>query len=53
MECANGTITSPSHCSGQAEAKDADLKALASKMLPVVQGHLKHARELSTSVASK
>jgi putative membrane protein len=33
----------------QANAKDADLKALAGKMLPVVQGHLKHARELVAS----
>lgn len=31
----------------QANAKDADLKALASKMLPVVEGHLQHAREMS------
>ena len=30
----------------QANAQDADLKALADKMLPVVQGHLKHAQEL-------
>ena len=28
-------------------AKDADLKALAGKMLPVVEGHLQHARETS------
>ncbi|MGI4778433.1 MAG: DUF4142 domain-containing protein [Janthinobacterium lividum] len=28
-------------------AKDADLKALAGKMLPVVEGHLQHAREMS------
>ncbi len=31
----------------QAKAKDADLKALATKMLPVVDGHLQHARELA------
>lgn len=31
----------------QANAKDADLKALATKMLPVVDGHLNHARELA------
>jgi len=37
----------------QAEAKDADLKALAGKMLPIVQGHLKHARELATRTAGK
>ena len=30
----------------QTGAKDGDLKALATQMLPVVQGHLKHAREL-------
>jgi putative membrane protein len=30
----------------QSSAKDADVKALASKMLPVVQAHLKHAQEL-------
>jgi putative membrane protein len=30
----------------QTGAKDADVKALAAKMLPVVQAHLKHAREL-------
>ena len=30
----------------QATAKDADVKALAGKMLPVVQAHLKHAHEL-------
>lgn len=34
----------------QAEAKDADVKALATKMLPVVQGHLKHAQQLASSV---
>jgi putative membrane protein len=28
-------------------AEDADLKALAGKMLPVVEGHLQHAREMS------
>jgi putative membrane protein len=33
----------------QAQAKDADLKALASKMLPVVQAHLQHARQLAAS----
>ncbi|CAA2109716.1 hypothetical protein VVAX_05987 [Variovorax paradoxus] len=37
----------------QANAKDADLKALAEEMLPVVQGHLQHARELNTSIAKK
>lgn len=31
----------------QANAKDADLKALAGKMLPVVEGHLQHARDLA------
>lgn len=31
----------------QAQAKDADLKALAAKMLPVVQGHLQHAQQLA------
>ncbi|MEZ2299317.1 DUF4142 domain-containing protein [Variovorax sp. RCC_210] len=31
----------------QAQAKDADLKALAEKMLPVVQGHLEHAQQLA------
>lgn len=31
----------------QAKAKDADLKALATKMLPVVDGHLQHAHELA------
>ncbi len=31
----------------QASAKDADLKALAGKMLPVVEGHLQHARDLA------
>ncbi|MDM0009464.1 DUF4142 domain-containing protein [Variovorax sp. J22G73] len=31
----------------QAEAKDADLKALATKMLPAVQGHLQHAQDLA------
>jgi putative membrane protein len=34
----------------QAEARDADLKALATKMLPVVQGHLKHARQMVNTV---
>lgn len=33
----------------QAEAKDADVKALAEKMLPVVQMHLSHARELAAA----
>lgn len=33
----------------EATAKDADLKALATKMLPVVQGHLQHARQLAAS----
>ncbi|SEK17120.1 MULTISPECIES: DUF4142 domain-containing protein [unclassified Variovorax] len=33
----------------QAEATDADLKALAGKMLPVVQGHLKHAQQLAAN----
>lgn len=37
----------------QAEAKDADLKLLAGKMLPVVQGHLKHAQELASTTAKK
>lgn len=37
----------------QGEAKDADLKALAGKMLPVVQGHLQHARDLAASLARK
>lgn len=37
----------------QASAKDADLKALATKMLPIVQGHLQHAQELATKTASK
>jgi putative membrane protein len=37
----------------QAEAKDADLKALAGKMLPIVQGHLTHAQNLATSTAKK
>lgn len=37
----------------QAEAKDAELKALAGKMLPVVQGHLQHAQQLSSSLATK
>lgn len=35
----------------QSEAKDADLKALATKMLPVVQGHLQHAQQLAGTVA--
>lgn len=33
----------------QTEAKDADLKALAGKMLPVVQAHLVHAREMAAA----
>lgn len=33
----------------QAEAKDADVKALADKMLPVVQAHLGHAREMAAA----
>jgi putative membrane protein len=33
----------------QADAKDADVKALADKMLPVVQAHLRHARELAAA----
>lgn len=33
----------------QADAKDADVKALAAKMLPVVQAHLGHGRELAAS----
>jgi len=37
----------------QSTARDADVKALAGKMLPVVQGHLKHARELDGMVAAK
>jgi putative membrane protein len=37
----------------QAEAKDAVLKVLAGKMLPVVQEHLKHARELVASTDKK
>ncbi|MEZ2299250.1 DUF4142 domain-containing protein [Variovorax sp. RCC_210] len=37
----------------QAEAKDADLKALAGKMLPIVQGHLQHAQSLAASTAKK
>jgi putative membrane protein len=32
----------------QASAKDADVKALAGKMLPVVQAHLKHAQDLDS-----
>jgi putative membrane protein len=31
----------------QSKAKDADLKALAAKMTPVVQAHLKHAQEVA------
>jgi putative membrane protein len=37
----------------QAEAKDADLKALAGKMLPIVQGHLQHAQSLASNSAKK
>jgi putative membrane protein len=37
----------------QADAKDADLKALASKMLPIVQGHLQHARQLVATAEKK
>jgi putative membrane protein len=37
----------------QANAKDADLKALAGKMLPIVQGHLQHAQSLAASTAKK
>ena len=37
----------------QSEAKDADLKALAGKMLPVVQTHLQHARTLEAGMARK
>ncbi|QSI31053.1 DUF4142 domain-containing protein [Variovorax sp. RKNM96] len=37
----------------QADAKDADVKALATKMLPVVQGHLKHAQDLAVKTAKK
>lgn len=37
----------------QAEAKDADLKALAAKMLPIVQAHLQHAQSLAASTAKK
>ncbi|MDQ0607430.1 putative membrane protein [Variovorax sp. W1I1] len=37
----------------QAEAKDADLKALAGKMLPIVQGHLQHARQLVATTDKK
>jgi putative membrane protein len=33
----------------QADAKDADVKALADKMLPVVQAHLGHAREMASA----
>lgn len=32
----------------QSGARDADLKALATKTLPVVQGHLKHAQDLDS-----
>ena len=31
----------------QAEAGDADLKALATKMMPIVQEHLKHAQSMA------
>lgn len=34
----------------QAEAKDPEVKALATKMLPVVQGHLAHSQRLAGSV---
>ncbi|WP_339093649.1 DUF4142 domain-containing protein [Variovorax paradoxus] len=37
----------------QADAKDSDLKALATKMLPVVQGHLQQAKDLADKTASK
>lgn len=37
----------------QADAKDADLKALAGKMVPVAQGHLQDAKELVSKTASK
>lgn len=37
----------------QSQAKDADLKALAGKMLPVVQTHLQHARTLEAGMARK
>lgn len=37
----------------QADAKDADVKALAGKMLPVVQEHLQHAQDLATKAANK
>lgn len=33
----------------QTEAKDGDVKALATKMLPIVQGHLKHAQQLASA----
>jgi len=33
----------------QTDAKDADVKALAGKMLPVVQAHLGHAREMAAA----
>ena len=33
----------------QSDAKDPDLKALAQKMLPVVQAHLNHAREMAVA----
>ena len=33
----------------QSEAKDPDVKALAQKMLPVVQSHLGHAREMAAA----
>jgi putative membrane protein len=35
----------------QDDAKDADLKALATKMLPTVQAHLKHAQQLASKVS--
>jgi len=37
----------------QTDATDSDLKALATKMLPVVQGHLQHAKDLADKTASK
>lgn len=37
----------------QASAKDADLKALATKMLPVVHGHLQQARQLAARTTAK
>ncbi len=37
----------------QRSAKDADLKALAGKMLPVVQGHLKMAEQMSRQTTAR